>query len=146
VISIINFGRSLSLSLFPVAPIWSRGHPSNASFHFSFLIRRQSVGLLGWASSPSQGRYLHKHRIKADRHPWLSGIRTHNPSVRAREDSALADTSTFLSEVNERQRLGCTQTCKGRSCGVRTQHRSKRSTLIYWLLTRRILHYVRLMI
>jgi hypothetical protein len=28
----------LSPSLFPVAPIWSIGHPWNALFHFSFLI------------------------------------------------------------------------------------------------------------
>jgi hypothetical protein len=32
----------------------------NASFHFSFLIFRQSVGLLGRGISPSQGRYLHR--------------------------------------------------------------------------------------
>jgi hypothetical protein len=38
-------------------------------FHFSFLILRQSVGLLGRGIGQSQGRYL--HRIKADRHPWL---------------------------------------------------------------------------
>jgi hypothetical protein len=47
----------------------------------------QTVGLLGRAISPSQGRYLHtgqhKHRINAhtDIHA-LSGIRTHDPSVR----------------------------------------------------------------
>jgi hypothetical protein len=32
---------------------------------------RQSVGLLGRGSAPSQGRYLHKHRINADRPPCL---------------------------------------------------------------------------
>jgi hypothetical protein len=54
----------------------------------------QSVGLLGRGISPSQGRYIHteqhKHRINAhntDIHA-LSGIRTHNPSVRASEDSS----------------------------------------------------------
>jgi hypothetical protein len=35
----------------------------------------QSVGLLGWGISPSQGRYLHteqhKHRINAYIHPCL---------------------------------------------------------------------------
>jgi hypothetical protein len=40
-------------------PLWSIGHPWNALFHFSFLILRQSVGLLGRGISPSQDRYLH---------------------------------------------------------------------------------------
>jgi hypothetical protein len=60
---------------------------------FSFLIYTQSVGLLGRGISPSQGLYLHteqhKHRIIAhntDIHT-LSGIRTHDPSVRASEAS-----------------------------------------------------------
>jgi hypothetical protein len=53
----------------------------------------QSVGPLGRAISPSQGRYLyaeqHKHRINTytDIHA-LSGIRTHDSSIRAREDSS----------------------------------------------------------
>jgi hypothetical protein len=54
----------------------------------------QSLGLLGRVIIPSQGRYLHteqqKHRINAnntDIHD-LSGIRTHDPSVRASEDSS----------------------------------------------------------
>jgi hypothetical protein len=56
--------------------------------HFS-----QTVGLLGRVISPSQGRYRHtgqhKHRINAytpNIHA-LSGIRIHEPSVRASEDS-----------------------------------------------------------
>jgi hypothetical protein len=75
----------------PVAPTWSIGHLWNASFHLKFLNLRQSVGLLGRGISPSQGRYLHrttqKHKINAhntDIHA-LSGIRTHDPSVRAGE-------------------------------------------------------------
>jgi hypothetical protein len=54
----------------------------------------QSVGLVGRGISMSQGRYLHteqhKHRIKAystDSHV-LSGIRSHDPSVRAGEDGS----------------------------------------------------------
>jgi hypothetical protein len=54
----------------------------------------QSVGLLGRGRSPSQGLYLHteqhKHRINAhntDIHA-LRGIRTHDPSVWAGEDSS----------------------------------------------------------
>jgi hypothetical protein len=58
---------------------------------FSFLIYTQSVGLLGQGISPPQSRCLHtgqhKHRINADIHA-LSGIRTHDPSFRASEDSS----------------------------------------------------------
>jgi hypothetical protein len=48
----------------------------------------ESLGLLGRSISPSQGRYLHteqhKHRINAHTNIHaLSGIRTHDPSVRA---------------------------------------------------------------
>jgi hypothetical protein len=64
---------SLFLSLL-LPPLWSIGHPWNALFHFSFLILRQSVGLLGRGISPSQGRYLHKHRINADKHPCLEWV------------------------------------------------------------------------
>jgi hypothetical protein len=58
---------------------------------FSFLIYTHSVGPLRRVISPSQGRYLHteqhKYRINAhtDIHA-LSGIRAHDPSVRAGED------------------------------------------------------------
>jgi hypothetical protein len=50
----------------------------------------QTVGLLGWVISPSHGLYLntwrHKHRINAHTPNihTLSGIRTHDPSVRER--------------------------------------------------------------
>jgi hypothetical protein len=61
---------------------------------FSFVIFfTQSVGLLGRGISPPQGRYLHteqhKHRINThtDIHA-SSGIRTHDSSVRAGEDSS----------------------------------------------------------
>jgi hypothetical protein len=53
----------------------------------------QPVGLLGRVIGPSQGRYLntgqHKQRINAhkDIHA-LSGIRTHDPGVRASEYSS----------------------------------------------------------
>jgi hypothetical protein len=56
---------------------------------FSFLIYTQSVGLLGRRISPSQGRYLHRttqtELTYTDIHA-SSGIRTHDPSVRAVED------------------------------------------------------------
>jgi hypothetical protein len=61
---------------------------------FSFvIISTQSVGLLGRVISLSQGHYLqtgqHKHRINAftDIHA-LSGIRTHDPRVRASKESS----------------------------------------------------------
>jgi hypothetical protein len=38
-------------------------------------------------SAPSQGHCLHGHRINADIHAF-SGIQTHDPSVRASEDSS----------------------------------------------------------
>jgi hypothetical protein len=59
---------------------------------FSFLIYTQSVELLGPGNSPSQGRYLHTRnntntgKTHADIRA-SSGIRTHDPSVRAGEDS-----------------------------------------------------------
>jgi hypothetical protein len=53
----------------------------------------QSVGLFTRRISPSQGRYLHaeqhEHRINAHTHIHaLSGIRTHDRSIRADEDSS----------------------------------------------------------
>jgi hypothetical protein len=52
--------------------------------HFS-----QTVGLLGWVISPSQGLYLNtgQHKLTPNIHA-LSGIRTHDPSVRANADSS----------------------------------------------------------
>jgi hypothetical protein len=65
-----NDTHTQTLSLFPVAPTWSRGHPWIASFHFSFLILRQSVGLLERGINPSQGFYLKQTQNK-HRHPCL---------------------------------------------------------------------------
>jgi hypothetical protein len=49
----LSLSLTLSLSLsFLLLPLWSIGHPWNALFHFSFLILRQSVGLLGWWINP----------------------------------------------------------------------------------------------
>jgi hypothetical protein len=62
---------ALSLSLL-LLPLWSIEHLWNTLFHCSFLILGQSVGVLGWGISPSQGLYLHKHRINADiSMPWV---------------------------------------------------------------------------
>jgi hypothetical protein len=63
-----------------------------SSFNFVIFFT-QMAGLLGRVISPSQGSYLHTgqhiHRINAqtDIHA-LSGIRTHDPSVRSSEDSS----------------------------------------------------------
>jgi hypothetical protein len=81
---------SLSVCLFVCLSVYvSRALCWTLAEFFSFLIFTQSVGLLGRGISPSQGRYLHigQHRINADIHAW-SGIRTHNPSVWASEDSS----------------------------------------------------------
>jgi hypothetical protein len=58
----LTLGDILSLSLSLLLPLWSTG---------KFLNLGQSVGHLGLGISPSQGRYLHKHRINADKHPCL---------------------------------------------------------------------------
>jgi Na+-transporting methylmalonyl-CoA/oxaloacetate decarboxylase gamma subunit len=64
-------------------------------FIFVFiLIMLQTLGLLGRAISPSQGRYLTQDntntekRIQASNIYALSGIRTHDPGFRASEDSS----------------------------------------------------------
>jgi hypothetical protein len=66
---------SVSLSLL-LLPIWSIGHPWNASFPFSFLILRQSVGQLGRGISPSQDRYLNgttqtQNKRRQTSTPWV---------------------------------------------------------------------------
>jgi hypothetical protein len=63
---------------------------------FSFLISSKSIGLLGRVMSSSQGPCLntgqHKHRINTYTHTpdihALSGILTHDHSVRASEDDS----------------------------------------------------------
>jgi hypothetical protein len=50
-----------------------------------FFILRESAGLHGQEISPTQGRYLHKHRLILNIHA-LNWIRAHDPSVRTGED------------------------------------------------------------
>jgi hypothetical protein len=57
----------------------------------SIIFFTQTVGLLGRGISPSQSRYLHtgQHKHRKNSHTdfhALSGIRTHDPSVRVGED------------------------------------------------------------
>jgi hypothetical protein len=85
----------------PVAPTWSIGHPWNASFHFSFLILRQSVRLLGRVIRPSQGRYLAQTRSK---HRQTSmprvGFEPRIPVLeRAKTFHTLDRVATLISEV-----------------------------------------------
>jgi hypothetical protein len=76
-------------------------------FTFVIFFLTQTVGLLGQLISPSQGHYLntrqHKHRTNAhtDIHA-LNGIRTHDPRVRASENS------TYLNPCSHRDRLSKT--------------------------------------
>jgi hypothetical protein len=52
---------------------------------------RQSVGLLGRGISPLQGPYLHKEQQTQNKRTHIhamSGIRAHDPSVRAGEDGS----------------------------------------------------------
>jgi hypothetical protein len=76
---------SSSSSSIHVAPTFEHRSTVKRFLSLRFLNLRQSVRLLGRGISPSQGRYLHKHRINTDIHA-LSGIRTHHPSFRAGED------------------------------------------------------------
>jgi hypothetical protein len=68
-----------------------------------FLNIYKSIGLLGRGISRSQGLYLHaeqhKHRINTHTniHAW-SGIRNHDPSVRAGED-CLCSIYVYISQM-----------------------------------------------
>jgi hypothetical protein len=87
-ISVVLVGYVATLSLSQTTALcWT-----SPLFYFLNLFT-QTVGLLGRGISSSQGRYLHtgqhKRRIneQTDIHS-LSGIRIHDPSVRASEDSS----------------------------------------------------------
>jgi hypothetical protein len=91
-----------SLSFLLLLPLWSIGHPWNALFH---LLLRQSVGLFGWGISRRKAAAYtgqHKHRINANYIPTLSGIRTHDPSVRASEDSSCLRPRDHVDRLYER--------------------------------------------
>jgi hypothetical protein len=96
----------LSLSLFLphscCSPLWSIGHPWNSLFHFSFLILRQSVGLLERGISQSQGRYLHRTKQTQSKRrqtsmPWVRFEPTISVFERAKTVHALDQWfSTFV--------------------------------------------------
>jgi hypothetical protein len=64
----------------------------------------QSVGFLGRVISPSQGRYLNTGQKKTHTHTpnihALSGIRTNDLSVRAREESSCRSILTDLHNID----------------------------------------------
>jgi hypothetical protein len=82
------------MTFHPFIHQWLHSSLLGPGLFFSFVIFfKQKVGLLGRRISPPQSRYLHtgqdKHRITAHTNiPALSGISTHDPSVRAGEDSS----------------------------------------------------------
>jgi hypothetical protein len=92
---------SLFISLFPVDPTRSIGHPWNVMFHFSFLVLRVSVGLLGRGISSSQGRYLHRttqaqNKRRQTSMPWV-GFEPMIPAFeRAKTVHALDRTATVI--------------------------------------------------
>jgi hypothetical protein len=88
--------RALLMCVYSFIHQWLYSPLLRPGLFFSFVIFfMRSVGPLGRGISPSQGRYLHtgqhKHRTKAHTNIHaLSGIRTHDPGVRASEhDSCL---------------------------------------------------------
>jgi hypothetical protein len=83
-----------------VDPAWSRGHPWNASFHL-FLHLRQSVGLLGRGSSPSQGRYLTQIQNEHEETSitWVGFEPTIPVFERAKTYHALNLAATMISEL-----------------------------------------------
>jgi hypothetical protein len=127
----------LSIYLSPVTPTrFIRHH--NASFHFSVLILRETVWLLGRGISPTQGRYLHtgqhKHRIITYTHQTSMpcvGFDPHDPSFWASEDSSC------LRSLDNCDRQLCTccvyvPKCTGKL--IPCNHRIRISFIIYSVL------------
>jgi hypothetical protein len=73
--------------LFPFTPTMEH-RASVKRFVWLQFLNAKTIGRNPWTGiSQSQGHYLYKHRINTNIHA-LSGIRTHDPSVRASEDSS----------------------------------------------------------
>jgi hypothetical protein len=68
--------RVINSSSITVAPAWSIRRSVRRFVSLHFLTLRQSVGLRGRGISPSQGRYLTKHRINTDISDSSVGIAT----------------------------------------------------------------------
>jgi hypothetical protein len=86
--------KHMPIKLYSFIHQWFYSLLLGPGFFYSVVIFfTQTVGLLGWGISRLQGRYLHtgqhKYRINAHKHIHaLSGIRTHDSSVRASEESS----------------------------------------------------------
>jgi hypothetical protein len=107
----------VSLS-FLLLPLWSIGHPWIALFHFSFLILKQSVGLLGRGISPSQGRYLHRatqNKRRQTSMPWL----VYEPTI------------PVFERTKTLHALDCAVTVIGNVC--RTWKFSRRNSMTEWM-------------
>jgi hypothetical protein len=79
---------SYSVSLFPVAPTLE--HMASVKRFVSLQLRNpKTIGRTHWTggSAHRKAATYTEHRINANNHA-LSGIRTHDPSVRASEESS----------------------------------------------------------
>jgi hypothetical protein len=78
-----------SLNSFSFIYRWVYSSLLGPGLFFNFVIFfMQTVELLGRLISPSQGRYLHTEQHTHTNIHSLSGIRTHDPCVRASEESS----------------------------------------------------------
>jgi hypothetical protein len=81
--------------------------PLGPGLFFSFMIILQMVGLLGRVISSSQGLYLNRGQHKQNKNIHtpnihaLRGIRTHDPSFRASEDSSNLRPLGYCDRPNE---------------------------------------------
>jgi hypothetical protein len=91
----ITLLRSLSHSLFPVAPTRSIGHPWNASFHFSFLIL-YTVGRTPWMVDQPVARTTQtQNKRRQISMPWVG----FEPTIPAFEQAKTVHTSDSAATV-----------------------------------------------
>jgi hypothetical protein len=91
--------QSYVVHLFPVAPILRHRASVKYLFHFSFLILRQSVGLLGLGISPSQGRYIRRTTQRQNTQtymPWMGFEHTIPVFERGKTIHALDRAATLM--------------------------------------------------
>jgi hypothetical protein len=85
----------------------------------SVIYFTQSVGLFGRGISPSNGRcrntgqQIQNRRIHTPNIHAMSGIQTHDPSVRASEDSSCLRPRGYSDRLTERLQLVTTDHCNG---------------------------------
>jgi Mn2+/Fe2+ NRAMP family transporter len=96
VVTLYSHSFHSSMALQPFVEPWPLSQFCNLFY--------KAIGLLGGVISPSQGRYLyaaqHKHKISPHTNIHaLSGIRTHDPSVRASEESSCLRTRGYCDRL-----------------------------------------------